>query len=106
MRISDWSSDVCSSDRTGGIYARGCRRCRVLPQRAARCGRGRASSCGDLLGAMDSIGEGAGAGFDMRRGGVVMLRDDVDAGRSDRLEKRLVGKEGVSKWRSRGATVD
>src|SRR3546814_4756473 len=32
---------------------------------------------------MDSIGEGAGEGFDMRRGGVAMLRDDVDEGRSD-----------------------
>src|SRR3546814_12541740 len=32
---------------------------------------------------MDSIGEGAGEGFDMRRRGVAMLGDNVDEGRSD-----------------------
>src|SRR3546814_18383792 len=81
MRISDWSSDVCSSDLTnaGTIAAVAARvGCRGGAGRRVRAGRGR--------------GRGGV--------GVVVARDGrrVGAGRS---EERRVGKECVSTCRSR-----
>src|SRR3546814_18706282 len=41
MRISDWSSDVCSSDLGGGANTKG----RLPPRRARRAARPRAADC-------------------------------------------------------------
>src|SRR3546814_17482087 len=44
MRISDWSSDVCSSDLSRAQVRRSCRSCRAESQE--RCGAGRGNRLG------------------------------------------------------------
>src|SRR3546814_16539821 len=98
MRISDWSSDVCSSDLGGRNPLRcGGRQCgpevgrhcadRTVPERSRRTrsrgGRYRQGSPG--------------------RAGKRLRRNRVVARESQRSEERRVGKECVSQCRSRGA---
>src|SRR3546814_8556813 len=86
MRISDWSSDVCSSD-LGALH------------RAARAGASGRLSRG-RPGAAESGADGRDAhdreGADGARGGVAAV-----ARLRDRSEARRVGEECVSKCRSR-----
>src|SRR3546814_11177855 len=95
MRISDWSSDVCSSDLLGAAA--------LDLEAAAR---------GNLQG--DAVGRGA-EGADLRQAGGVDSREvelrrpveqQPDAPRSlplGRSEERRVGKEWVRTFRSRGS---
>src|SRR3546814_8226603 len=80
MRISDWSSDVCSSDLAGGAWRRD-RHAPRAPASAVTLLRGR-SRCGLC------------DGGDSPR---LAHRDDI----GDRTEERRVGKECVSTCRSR-----
>src|SRR3546814_4886721 len=85
MRISDWSSDVCSSDLpdVGGDRGRG----GPVRQRKA------AQRCGGIGGAGQSAGAATG---DAGRGGIGFLQPG-----HHRSEERRVGKECVSTCRSR-----
>src|SRR3546814_2874855 len=77
MRISDWSSDVCSSDLASGRH-------RQIRRPSARYASGRRR------------GEG---------GGLLRARPRAAAfGAPGRSEERRVGKECVSTCRSRGST--
>src|SRR3546814_7984928 len=78
MRISDWSSDVCSSDLEGVGGGTGEERLRLLgAERPARPG-----------GREDPAGAEAGQG-------------ERVAGHSQQIGRARVGKECVSTWRSR-----
>src|SRR3546814_9838720 len=80
MRISDWSSDVCSSDLHG----------RIIGQDRLKI----------ALSANGDIGEGCRTGRSRRNheaGRCTLHISDID----DRSEERRVGKEGVSTCRSR-----
>src|SRR3546814_17197535 len=120
MRISDWSSDVCSSDlrrlvraqdRGGGVAAsrraaaRG--RARGVARGHRRCGAASADAANPGGGASRCVPVGGGV---RDRGGVDRARADaagdrVRRGRAgDRSEERRVGKECVRKCRSRWAT--
>src|SRR3546814_3752566 len=113
MRISDWSSDVCSSDLGGG----GANRAR----RAARIARGaelsivvRGGDCdhrparapqgaGMVRRAGRRRGAAAGQGIALAVADRVRRRDRAGADRAvPRSEERGVGREWVSKFRSRG----
>src|SRR3546814_4393729 len=92
MRISDWSSDVCSSDLSG----RG-----RLGKDARQAGIGKAFH-------RARIGGKTMRAVEVQRGGVVERAGvDMDAadiirpGEGQRSEERRVGKECVSKCRSR-----
>src|SRR3546814_18420637 len=87
MRISDWSSDVCSSDLHGGRLQGGDRR-------FLHGGPGQPPmQTGDEQGP-----EGADAGR-LHRGGDA--EEDDAKHQDDRSEERRVGKECVSKWSTR-----
>src|SRR3546814_5360672 len=49
MRISDWSSDVCSSDLAGGVSLYGGRSCHVLQRRCVQEGRFKAGGAAARL---------------------------------------------------------
>src|SRR3546814_3651741 len=85
MRISDWSSDVCSSDLTDMVNIH------HAPDRRGD-GRGRCPDGGDA-GANCSEGRGR------RRSSNIWRRAATSSGR--RSEERRVGKECVSTCRSR-----
>src|SRR3546814_13887359 len=97
MRISDWSSDVCSSDL---VDRRGCANAAVAGERYARHGTEQINDC-DALPGGDFVLRDDGDGladlrerlFSARRG-----NDDLVPLRS---EERRVGKECVSTCRSR-----
>src|SRR3546814_14685210 len=94
MRISDWSSDVCSSDLSG----------RVDQCLAPGCIGKPAGECGELIKTFlhqPSIGE-----FRSRRQAAALRTEEDEALRSmiqvgTRSEERRVGKECVSTCRSR-----
>src|SRR3546814_13356594 len=95
MRISDWSSDVCSSDLRRAAHRRGRL---VNPQRLAGLGiqredAGKAGGHEDLL----AVGGNAAA----EEAGILVLVLDVDLPATGRSEERRVGKECVSTCRSR-----
>src|SRR3546814_19581591 len=97
MRISDWSSDVCSSDLLPAGIA-----CRHRPQRLLHAGAGGQER--EAVGAVERAaeclgGDGADAGTQMRH----QRADGEEA--AGRTEERRVGKECVSKWSSRGSPV-
>src|SRR3546814_15033786 len=105
MRISDWSSDVCSSDLFGveALFefadARaqrlhfGCRR---------RCvGAGVGSGFGGD-GAIERVHRRRCIGFQIKKGFALALIV-AELCRAQRSEERRVGKESVSTCRSRGA---
>src|SRR3546814_14353333 len=87
MRISDWSSDVCSSD---------------LPLRnACRDGPGIENECGPAVGENGAAGKGrnsAERGQQRRNENVLASEDCTD---DERSEERRVGKECVRTCRSR-----
>src|SRR3546814_13786166 len=98
MRISDWSSDVCSSDLEAGDFG---------GFQFGPLGGGQMQRLGDAAGA-ERLGDDAqrsdGGGADLRRIGRHI--DDADAilaGQFDRSEERRVGKECVSTCSSRWA---
>src|SRR3546814_9797908 len=82
MRISDWSSDVCSSD--------------LLQQHRQRRGRG-----DDALAADACFGQPQVQGEIAARGQVAVDRDQFLHAADLRSEERRVGKECVSTCRSR-----
>src|SRR3546814_13316537 len=90
MRISDWSSDVCSSDLIGIRTGRLDRLDR--PPRLELLGDG--SVANDRLHLGDTLPVG-------RAGGMGGCRYRTDPEQSGRSEERRVGKEGVSTGRSR-----
>src|SRR3546814_12910473 len=97
MRMSDWSSDVCSSDLVGGRSLRS-DRTRRLYEISGRMGRTAVGA--DARGARrrDEILQG-----DLRHGPRERGREGASAqGRADlRSEERRVGQECVSTCRSR-----
>src|SRR3546814_14732662 len=99
MRISDWSSDVCSSDLGGEQRREGEIGIEVAAADAAldadRLGAlaAEAEAGGAVVEAPDRLGRREGAGLEALVG--------VDVGRS---EERRVGKECVSTCRSRWST--
>src|SRR3546814_9958831 len=91
MRISDWSSDVCSSDLLGGLVGRTVHGVHEGDQRVVGLGE-------DLAAQVHVVAVEAD---DERLGGLVaedLQRADDALGRS---EERRVGKECVSTFRSR-----
>src|SRR3546814_16362935 len=93
MRISDWSSDVCSSDLMAGMDG---------PAQRGRT-RMRGELMQEIADARDIFGDGAidffGFGEDA---GMTELEQPVgEAQRTLRSEERRVGKECVSTCRSR-----
>src|SRR3546814_11927835 len=98
MRISDWSSDVCSSDlrpeplleRLDELpVRRGVDRLEVVPGRVL---------AGDVLAHRRRLLLRDGDGDD---GGVLRAEALLVVRLDERSEERRVGKECVSKWRSR-----
>src|SRR3546814_18444291 len=89
MRISDWSSDVCSSDLFGGPDRH---RQRYRQPRDRQAGR-RADQ------EIPSHEDDQGHGFRGRRFGLL----SVGTGLQGRSEERRVGKECGSTFRSRGS---
>src|SRR3546814_16221633 len=100
MRISDWSSDVCSSDLAhgdGGEYP-------VVPgdplRRAAPGGKDQQRQRQEYRDEHVEIGR-----VDQQQAEELQVENlidvDKDSGRAERSEERRVGKECVSKCRSR-----
>src|SRR3546814_15207052 len=90
MRISDWSSDVCSSDLQAGAFADEC-------VAALRTGIERESgNCHDLAALLVRQSRG-----DQRSGAGFRLDHDHPQREARRSEERRVGKECVSQCRSR-----
>src|SRR3546814_7213821 len=85
MRISDWSSDVCSSDLSGD-FSYG-----VIAQSIGGGGGNGGDTLDVGVGGAVSIGGSGGPGGD---GGTINFQG------ADRSEERRVGKECVSKGRS------
>src|SRR3546814_20371180 len=110
MRISDWSSDVCSSDLVEGDFARGqCLehdgRKRREAQTALDEADGQTEAAGNIFDRRTACYErGKGLGFVGRVHGQaveVLRKDGLDRGFStvlEREEERRVGKEGVGDW--------
>src|SRR3546814_13212037 len=95
MRISDWSSDVCSSDLAGRLD-QGLRDDQLRIVRLAH----RLQAAGGVHGVADR-GDAAGAAVaHLADDGRPEVQADADAQRS---EERRVGKECVSTCRSRGS---
>src|SRR3546814_19543736 len=102
MRISDWSSDVCSSDLLGltgtkvGCSAGDCGACTVLVDGEQLCAC--LLSCGQAEGRRVTTVEGLAGDADGRR----LQQAFLDHGA--RTEERRVGKECVSTCRTRWST--
>src|SRR3546814_19870430 len=99
MRISDWSSDVCSSDLIQQFIKRG------VPRRLSEADRKRIARYfgvpeSELGGSSDD-----GSAATLPEAFVLVPRFDVgaSAGPGSRSEERRVGKECVSTCRSRGS---
>src|SRR3546814_20659488 len=92
MRISDWSSDVCSSDLLDGLNASGAEGAGAVGGRGDRAqgeGNRNGGNLSTALGTMELCWGDVGFLLSMQRQGL---------GRS---EERRVGKECVSRCRSR-----
>src|SRR3546814_14407031 len=110
MRISDWSSDVCSSDLVsrGRLQARPMDRCRAVAMRTERfvgaADRAqavqRSGGCAEL-GIVRKAAVGGKREFPVDRGAA---QAETGGGGDDRSEERRVGKECVSPCRARWAT--
>src|SRR3546814_2556833 len=93
MRISDWSSDVCSSDLAGldrGVAAAMLHQGRHATEQPGRVGADGEVGIDALLRVMGDGGLGVAVGPEI-----------LHRGTSNRSEERRVGKECVSTWRSR-----
>src|SRR3546814_16353122 len=117
MRISDWSSDVCSSDLLRAYRGRGQPAGRgqisILDQRhdrrhAERVRRRRDRDEGKLVARLGRLAQGArsrnGAGDARARAGQGQAQGDrgrAGALRAGRSDERRVGKAGVSTWNYR-----
>src|SRR3546814_6027863 len=97
MRISDWSSDVCSSDLADDTFRR---RYHAVGAQPADRKRGSHSDCAEIPG---SHHERADLVLLDREKGPPPLEGNAAPGwrESDRSEERRVGKECVSTCRSR-----
>src|SRR3546814_18298313 len=107
MRISDWSSDVCSSDLAPNLAAANKRVRNILKQAGDVCGnvdpaRFEHAAEKQLFAALKSIDaqNAKTADYTQQLINLEALREPVDAFRS---EERRVGKECVSTCRSRWA---
>src|SRR3546814_11416516 len=114
MRISDWSSDVCSSDLAVPLVRRLMKEAGVVPTGGAT-GANRFNLSGPWLAAMQRIYGGTRLGRQELHGAML---DDVEGppwtrppidrcrggagagGHPVRAEKRRCGEEGGSKWTS------
>src|SRR3546814_20468077 len=100
MRISDWSSDVCSSDLALGQHIEALRL--DLDEIAGECCGAGIEPCRGLR--QDRTAQIAGPGMDVRGKKFVLPRQvgqlDIRAHDQQRSEERRVGKDGVSKCRS------
>src|SRR3546814_19161686 len=90
MRISDWSSDVCSSDLTGSID-RG---------EARGIGKGLQGICDGIFPCRGARGRHLVLGYDFG----TSIESDCSTDRDLRSEERRVGKECVSTCRSQWST--
>src|SRR3546814_13480950 len=97
MRISDWSSDVCSSDLVGGMGARVA--CIGALNLGLRWGWGHGCTCGVHWCPQPRAAVGLGAWVHVWR--ALMPRTHPADERDQRSEERRVGKECVSTCRSR-----
>src|SRR3546814_20257071 len=96
MRISDWSSDVCSSDLLGEIHAAEIKPGELVESEAKTLlGLGLAPGLGKLRAAL-FLQDAGQLGF---KAAVNLLLGQADA--EERSEERRVGKECVSTCRSR-----
>src|SRR3546814_16003425 len=93
MRISDWSSDVCSSDLQVEALGAGCDL--AVPEFSVRCLAGRLLDAPFLAG--DVQQHALGGALPYPRGGRYL---DATAAGTLRSEERRVGKEWVSTCRS------
>src|SRR3546814_19486642 len=108
MRISDWSSDVCSSDlkdhpvkSQGG---QGSGRKRAL-RHVTRVRKGNATPCKIKIGRLADLFKASRSDFWQHSGKHVVTVEKLvfqSACDVERSEERRVGKEGVSTCRSRG----
>src|SRR3546814_18464368 len=112
MRISDWSSDVCSSDLLAGQLTEGLSA--GLEQLSARFaalendGGARNQRLGDAISALTQEAERmehALASGNVAADGLISRAEALllalDSGARERSEERRVGKEWVSRWRFR-----
>src|SRR3546814_18961282 len=103
MRISDWSSDVCSSDL--GIALALDRPVVPVSTLAALAAGAPETGSPRILAAIDArMGEVYSGAFELRDGGPAALSNEsVCAPDVVRTEARRAGKEGVSTCKSRGS---
>src|SRR3546814_15247467 len=109
MRISDWSSDVCSSDLHGALAQAAGQLEGIGLHRLGRIGEADqmqhlahqrlALGATDLAVQMQRLADLIADGMNRRQRRHRLLEDDGDA--RARSEERRVGKEGVSTCRSR-----
>src|SRR3546814_20023960 len=112
MRISDWSSDVCSSDllvdtpEAAGVPGRPFDDHTARPKHAATLGGSHDEKCGPVLYRLTGVHE---FGLDENVAtGRIRHAAEPDQRRvaERRSDERRVGKECVSTCRSRGSPVD
>src|SRR3546814_12673817 len=98
MRISDWSSDVCSSDRGEARQPRADEAPEAAGERSGAEGppvAGAPRAAGEDLGGMGEAVEAIGdEGLELQQDGIAGQHDIAEAGA--RSERRRVGKESVS----------
>src|SRR3546814_14167290 len=101
MRISDWSSDVCSSDLSAAGFALGAATALIGPEAAMACTAAIETEIDrHYTEQLEELG-----GEDPELGAAIReFRDDEREHRDTRSEERRVGKECVSRCRSRGST--
>src|SRR3546814_13825069 len=99
MRISDWSSDVCSSDLSGLLYLT------VLQVLGSGCrcwGAHHLRGCRPRPRGVEKGGDTSTTGEAMFKS----LQEEIDATMQRRQEERRVGKAGVSTCRTRWSPLD
>src|SRR3546814_7820611 len=110
MRISDWSSDVCSSDLAGEVDEDGVcpdggtHRLQAVPglvEALAGAGARPADEGRRLQAAVEGIAPGVVGAADEAPGAARLRHQPQTAMAADRSEERRVGKECVSTCRSR-----
>src|SRR3546814_17190665 len=109
MRISDWSSDVCSSDlKSRALHRAGEEVARHLVERPERFDlshrdRQRPRTIGEIdIGQFDRIVREIGLDAIGKAAGNLAVDAQINAAEFGRSAERRVGKEGVSRGRYRG----